>query len=203
MTISNNVTSISNSAFFNCTGLTSINVDENNKNYTSEDGVLFNKDKTTLIKCPARKKDSYTIPNGVTTISDYAFSNCTELTNIIIPDSVTEIKNLAFYNCTGLTDITVPDSVIKIGAFIFDECNNLNIYGHKNSCIEVYANRNKIYANKNKIAFVEINTKTVKDYKWQENEDDGVTITNYIGNDSNIIIPSEINNKGTDKHNHS
>ena len=78
ITIPNSVTYIGNRAFYFCLGLTSFNVDSNNPNYDSADGVLFNKNRTTLIQYPfGNTNASYTIPNSVTSIGNEAFSNCT------------------------------------------------------------------------------------------------------------------------------
>ena len=115
VTIPNSVTSIIYNAFWYCTGLTSINVAEDNLNYASIDGVLYSKDKKTLITCPGGKTESVTIPNSVTTIESYAFRNCTGLTNITIPNSVTSIGKWAFSSCKGLTSVTIPNSVTSIG----------------------------------------------------------------------------------------
>ena len=65
------------------------------------------------------------IPDGTTTIGDYAFVGCNWLTSITIPDSVTSIEWGAFNNCTGLTSITIPDSVTTIGNFAFSKCSSL------------------------------------------------------------------------------
>ena len=107
ITISEGVTSIGIFAFDRCSSLTNINVSDNNRNYSSIDGVLFNKDKTEIIKYPEGKESkSYKIPNSVTSIVYGAFRNCSSLTNITIPDSVTSIGNYAFASCSSLTNIT-------------------------------------------------------------------------------------------------
>jgi hypothetical protein len=99
-----------------------INVEENNTNYSSFEGVLFNKNKTILMQCPESKTGIYTIPSSVTSIGCNSFSGCSGLTSVSIPSSVTTIGDLAFMCCTGLTEITIPYSVISIGANAFSSC---------------------------------------------------------------------------------
>ena len=106
ITIPNSVTSIGSYAFINCTALTAINVASQNKNYTSENGVLFNKDKTELICYPGGKTDNhYEIPNSVTSIGSSAFYGCSKLTSIFISDSVS--GKIEFRSCSNLTTIDV------------------------------------------------------------------------------------------------
>ncbi len=112
ISIPNSVTSIDIHAFSYCSGLTSINVNQNNANYSSTDGILFNKDKTTIIQYPEGKKDvvNYIIPSSVTTIGSYTFQNCYSLKTITIPSSVTTIETSPFYNCSNLTIYCEEDS---------------------------------------------------------------------------------------------
>jgi hypothetical protein len=123
--IPSSVLSIGEGNFSACTGLTRLDVDVNNPNYSSLEGVLFNKSQDTLLQCPAGKTGSYSIPNSVTTISNSAFYYCSVLTSITIPNSVTTIGEYAFYTCSGLTSITIPYSVIIIGVWTFAYCSNL------------------------------------------------------------------------------
>ncbi|MGM9524109.1 MAG: leucine-rich repeat protein [Faecousia sp.] len=119
MTIPSSVRSISNGVFNGCSHLTAIDVAEENNEYTSDNGVLFNNDKTELLTYPAGKTEAeYVIPEGVTIIVDYAFYGCDNLTCVIIPDSLTRIKymttetnlnNLAFRDCVNLTAIKATD----------------------------------------------------------------------------------------------
>ncbi len=145
--ISESVISVGGSAFADCYALVEINVDSKNANYSSENGVLFNKDKTEIVCYPEGKTDtSYSIPDSVTSIGESAFKGCTlesliipnsitsigdsafyecgYLKNIVIPDSVTSIGERAF-GCCGITSITIPDSVTSIGDFVF-ECSSVN-----------------------------------------------------------------------------
>ena len=126
ITIPNSVTNIGGSAFRSCHSLTNITVDAGNPNYSSENGVLFNKAKTELIQYPVGKKDTtYSIPDSVTSIGSGAFSECYFLTSIPIPNSVTSIGETAFAACASLTSITIPDSVTRIGPYAFLSCVSL------------------------------------------------------------------------------
>ena len=118
--------SISASAFNACSSLTSITVDNNNKYFCSDNGVLFNKDKTELHTYPAGKSNtSYTIPKSVTSIGSYAFYDCGHLTSVTIPNSVTSIGYAAFEECSSLTNAVIPDSVTIIDSNIFFGCSSL------------------------------------------------------------------------------
>ena len=125
VTIPDSVTSIVEGAFEDCTSLTGIWVAEGNSHYSSdESGVLFNKDKTTLVQCPGAFRE-YTLPDGVTSIGGSAFEKCTSLTSVTIPDSVTSIGDNAFYGCESLTSVTIPGSVTSIGTWAFSYCTSL------------------------------------------------------------------------------
>ena len=124
ITLPESVTSIGDRAFSSCVNLEEIIVSANNPVYSSLDGVLYNKDKTELLKWPD-KKLSVTIPESVTSIGDWAFSYCSSLTSVTIPESVTSIGDEAFYDCSGLTSIMLPESVTSIGGWAFFYCSSL------------------------------------------------------------------------------
>ena len=106
VTIPDSVTSIEGQAFQDCNSLTAINVDAGNSTYTSENGVLYNKNKTTINQYPAGKAGTtFTIPNTITDIEPWAFGGCTSLASVTIPNSVTSIGQQAFQDCTSLTSI--------------------------------------------------------------------------------------------------
>jgi hypothetical protein len=107
ITIPAGVTSIGDYAFSGCESLTSITVDANNSNYASQDGILYNKTKTSILIIPHEISGSVTIPAGVISIGNSAFSWCRSLTSITIPASVTSIGAHAFLGCTNLRTVTV------------------------------------------------------------------------------------------------
>ena len=96
--------------FRGCSNLTEIQVAEENAKYTSIDGVLYNKQKTSLIKYPDGKSGSYEVPDGGTHIETDAFENCSYLKEIIFPASVNNLNGYMFRNCAGLTSIQVEEN---------------------------------------------------------------------------------------------
>ena len=135
--IGSGVKELDKRGFYGCDSLAEITVDEKNANYSSLDGVLFNKDKTNVIICPNGKKGTYSLPNKVTKISSYAFCNCSGLTSVTIPNSVTSIEDYAFDDCTGLTNIAIPNSVTSIGYSAFSGCTGLTSVTIPNSVTSI------------------------------------------------------------------
>jgi serine/threonine protein phosphatase 1 len=103
---------------------TNVYADEQNEVVASVDGVLFSKDKTELLMYPpGRKQESYTVPDGVVTVS--GFRGCKGIREIKLPDSVKEIRTSAFEKCQSLSAISLPNGIEKIGEYAFDGCTGL------------------------------------------------------------------------------
>ena len=112
-------------SYRNMKKLTNITVASDNPSYSSAGGVLYNKNKTEILRVPAGIKGHFEIPKSVTTIGKYAFCHCSGLTSITIPNTVTTIKDEAFYDCSNLTSIIIPESVTTIENKAFSGCFNL------------------------------------------------------------------------------
>ena len=111
--VTENSTSICDSAFYNCSRLTSVTIPDS---VTSIGDYAF---------YGCRGLTSVAIPDGVTSIGSWTFTDCSGLSSVTIPDSVTSIGNTAFCNCSGLTSVTIPDSVTSIGNEAFIGCSGL------------------------------------------------------------------------------
>ena len=161
VTLGAGATDIGENAFANCSSLTALDAPAANPAYASIAGVLFNKTATTLIAYPAGKPGAYAIPDGVTRISDCAFSytppggvtligdrafaHCAGLTDIAIPDSVTRIGERAFFSCS-LTSATIGAGVTTIGERAFADCKNLTRVTFRGASPSV-PNQSNLYAN--------------------------------------------------------
>ena len=120
VTIPDSVTSIGDYAFKDCSSLA-----EFKGKFASEDGRCLIVNGVLNSFAPAAKLTEYTIPEGVTSIGDYAFEDCSSLASVTIPDSVTSIGVAAFEDCSSLASVTIPDSVTEIGNYAFAYCYHL------------------------------------------------------------------------------
>lgn len=121
--IPQSVNIINKSAFVGFAG--EIHVDPLNSNYTSDNGILFNKDKTILIKYPTTLAGKYTLPNDVEVIEDYAFKFCSNITEVILPQRIKTIGQFAFSGCFNLKSINIPENIADIKSGAFDQCSSL------------------------------------------------------------------------------
>jgi len=137
ISIPKNVTKIGDAAFAGCTALDVIDVDTDNPCYSSIDGVLFDKTGKKLYACPAGKKGTYTVPEGVTEISNAAFEGCANLTSVIIPSSVSMIGVAAFAGCSELSAVNIPEGVTEIGYNTFAKCAKLTAVVIPSSVVEI------------------------------------------------------------------
>lgn len=129
LTIPASVLFISSDVVNGCYNFNSFTVDKNNKYYSSADGVLFNKNKTTLIKYPiAKKETTYVIPNTVMYVDDFAFEDCKTLTSVTIPKSVIEIGNHSFAYCNNIKDVYYGGSWPEHQQMVIDDFNNDPIF---------------------------------------------------------------------------
>lgn len=124
VTIGSKVENIANDAFGSCSALTSISVNSSNEYYSSQNGVLYNKDKTTLMLYPQGKTNTgFELPNTVVTINPYAFRGNTSLTQLIISptsSSLTTIGDYAFADCSNLKSIMdIPATLTSVGTGAF------------------------------------------------------------------------------------
>jgi len=127
ITIPVSVTRIGSAAFASCTSLSAITVDALNSFYSSMDGVLLNKSQTLLIQCPGGKAESYTIPNSVIRIGDYAFWGDSSLTSVTTA-SIGSIGNWAFYGCSSLQGVFFRGNAPSVDSSVFVGANNVTVY---------------------------------------------------------------------------
>lgn len=111
--------------YFRGKSLKTINVDEENADFSSKGGILYNKKKTQLIACPSGTTGKVTIPNTVKTLRTYSFADCTEVTAVTFSTKLTKVGVKAFSGCTGLTSVSLPSKTKDIMDGAFDYCTNL------------------------------------------------------------------------------
>ena len=116
---------VSYSSFHHFNKLTTIIVAPDHPTLSSEKGILYNKDKSEIIRVPIGFKGKFKLPNSVKKIGRHAFQDCKGLTNIEFPSNVTEISDYAFDDCKGLTNLVIPSNISSIGSHAFSGCSGL------------------------------------------------------------------------------
>lgn len=125
ITLPKKLINIGEDAFGACKALKEIKVEAGNTAFTSIDGVLFNKEKTTLLTFPFANTANYQVPVGTTKIAPSAFSECNKLASIQFPNTLIEIGSEAFYKCLKLENITFPNSITAVGEGALYGCEGL------------------------------------------------------------------------------
>lgn len=222
--IPQNIQQIANNAFTNCVKLTEISVADNNPNYSSQEGVLFDKNKTEILLYPQSKNnDEYQIPSSVIKVGDKAFFNntfiadisggenvlqigsesfsgCTRLSNLVFPNSLSTIKSRAFDSCYNLMRLTIPHSVTTIEENAFDNCYKLiEIFNLSELPIAVKSEKH------GKIGYYALNVQSknnlhscitqTEDGFIFFNSNDIVYLVGYNGNNKKPDFPEEYNRK--------
>lgn len=123
--IPSSVVSIGVSAFDGCSQLSHITVNPGNNKYADMNGVLYNKERNTLLSYPGGRNNTYIIPDGTTDIAQAAFRYCNGLTEVVIPESVRHIESFAFDGCVGLSNVTISGNTESIGEYAFQDCRSL------------------------------------------------------------------------------
>ena len=114
-----------NAKAFSEGGMIAYEVSPDNPVYSSEDGIMFNKDKTELLHFPAKKQvESYSIPEKVEKIGKFAFE-CNQLNEVTFPEKLISIDDYAFFMSDKLTKVDIPNNVSFIGESAFSRCSNL------------------------------------------------------------------------------
>lgn len=112
-------------SWYGCDSLENVYVADDNEFFCSIDGVVYTKDKKTLMMYPSGKSDkSFTVPDFVTTLNEWSFFSCKNIESVFISEGVTELESMAFWLCDKLETIEIPASVVKCDSSIAD-CHGL------------------------------------------------------------------------------
>ena len=177
--IPNSVTSTGKYTFYRCSGLTSVTIP--NSVTSIGEGAFFDCSGLTSI----------VIPNSVTSIGSDAFSGCSGLTSVVIGNSVTSIGESAFYWCSGLTSIEIPNSVTSIGNFAFSFCRNLKtVINYSSLTITKGSSDNGGLGYYAAYIINAPNGLIDGDFVWYTNDDGRYVLARYLGDDTELILPT-------------
>lgn len=210
------IKSLGSGVFAGCIGLSELYLPEDNREYMSDEGVIYTKDSERLVQYLAgRPYTSYTMPDSVNTLGEYAFWGANELTDVKISPNVKRIPEYAFANCHGLKKIILPDSVETISAFAFSDCSNLE-YINVPDTVGFIDDRAFYMSDGTKIRFVDKNGDVVKEYnatevdKYGDGKNDsnatndistGNRVAAFTQQMTNVQAPNENNDYETDYEN--
>lgn len=135
--LSKNLKHIGEQAFSYSNRLTKIDIDEENANFSAVDGILYDKNRKTLIRCPEGVSDTFTVPEGTESIANFAFYGCKALEHICLPNSLKEVGESAFQECEGLRSIDLTGDITTINKNAFFGCISLETITLPKSLLEI------------------------------------------------------------------
>ena len=197
------VTEIDTNSLSYCKKLESIEVDENNPEFTSIGGILYNKAATQSIFVPYGLSGVVTIPESMTKISDYMFQNRNKITGVIMHDGVTAIGESAFWGCKKIHSITIPENMTEIGKDAFGGCYKLwEIYNF--SHLNIVTGGDAWTATYGGIGLYALNILYMKNdpsgihatddgYTFYIARDNKVYLIEYAGEESELVLPDGYN----------
>lgn len=184
--------------FFN-SALEEIIVPNSNEYFSSQDGILYNKDKTEIIFVPHSIKGYVTIPNTVKEIEEETFEYCPNLQGVIIGNGVTSIGRYAFYNCPNLQSITIGSKVNSIGSSAFEGCYKLiEVYDYSSLGITAGSTNNGYvgyYALDVYTSSVESKTQTTNDGFVFYVNGETIKLIDYVGTSLVVVLPDNFQGK--------
>ncbi len=113
---------IGESAIWRCEALEYIKLSEENKFFSSIDGILYNKDSTVLMLAPVGIRGTVQIPDSVELISEYAFCECNKIEKVIFGENLKNIGEAAFFGCDSLRKVTTNSNLEQVGSAAFSNC---------------------------------------------------------------------------------
>lgn len=188
---------IDSGAFVGCYSLNNITVAENNPEYLSEDGILFDKNKSEIVVFPKAREGSYTTPYGIVQILGCAFEDCNKLTEVVISEGVEKIGYNAFKDCFNLKSVTVSKSVeemlynewnLSFGYYNKEKIEDFILYGYSGTIVEKYAQDTGI-----EFVSLGVGKGVYADFHYNVLNDNTIKITKYDGDINTVTIPEILN----------